>query len=200
MPDIRSIRINMPIHLNKPAIRVLGIAESFIRSKPLSRLAGIVMRGDLRIDGIAFSNITVGGDDATDGVLRIYKELDRKDINIIMLNGAVIAWFNIIDLQKIHENLDISVLCLSYEESSGLEKYILDYFPSDKGKMYRYYRLGQRERLKLKTGYDVFIRGFGITGEEAKILLNKFTMDGRVPEPLRLARLAARALLNTDVR
>jgi endonuclease V-like protein UPF0215 family len=188
----------MPLHLNKPAIRVLGIAESFTKSKPLSRLAGVVMRGDLRIDGIAFSNITVGGDDATEGIFRIYEELDRTDINIIMLNGAVIGWFNIIDLQEIYERLDISVLCLSYEESSGLQKYILGYFPTDEERMRRYHRLGQRERVKLKTGYDVYIRGFGITGAEAKLLLSKFTLDGRVPEPLRMARLAARASLNAD--
>jgi len=188
----------MPIHLNKPALRVLGIAESFTKSEPLSRLVGVVMRGDLRIDGIAFSNITIGGDDATEGIIRIYDKLDRMDINIILLNGAVIGWFNIIDLQEIYERLNISVLCLTYKESSGLEKHILDYFPADEEKMRRYQRLGHRELVKLKTGYDVYIRGFGITSGEAKILLSKFTLDGRVPEPLRVARLAARAALNAD--
>jgi endonuclease V-like protein UPF0215 family len=188
----------MPLHLNKPALRALGIAESFTKYKPLSRLAGVVIRGDLRIDGIAFSNITVGGDDATEGILRIYDKLDRMDINIILLNGAVIGWFNIVDLLEIHERLAIPVLCLTYEESSGLEKYILDYFPADEEKMRRYRRLGQRELVKLKTGYDVYIRSFGIASGEAKILLNRFTFDGRVPEPLRIARQAARAALNAD--
>ena len=57
----------------------------------------------------------------------------------------------------------------------------------------RYLNLGQRTPLRLKTGYDVYVRAYGAQLEEARILLNKFTRDGRKPEPLRLAGLAARA-------
>ncbi|MDD4093885.1 MAG: DUF99 family protein [Methanothrix sp.] len=39
----------------------------------------------------------------------------------------------------------------------------------------------------------MYLRVFGASIDEARILLNKFTRDGRVPEPLRLAGLAARA-------
>ena len=91
------------LHLSKPALRVLGIAESFVRAMPVSRLAGVVMRADLRIDGLALASATVGGDDATRAVLNIYEELDREDLNAILLSGAVISWFNIIDLQEVFE-------------------------------------------------------------------------------------------------
>jgi len=188
----------MALHLNKPAVRILGIAESFKRSDISSRLAGVVMRSDLRIDGVAFSRIKVGGEDATDGVFKIFKELDREDINIILLNGAIISWFNIIDLQAIFENLHIPLLCLTYEESPGIEKFIEEYFPNDEEKMLRYRRLGKREPIDLKTNYRVYARPFGISLGEAKILLNKLTLDGRVPEPLRVARLLARASLHAD--
>jgi endonuclease V-like protein UPF0215 family len=53
--------------------------------------------------------------------------------------------------------------------------------------------LGERQRVRLKTGYEVFVRARGASLDEARILLNKFTLDGRVPEPVRVARLAARA-------
>ncbi|OYV08524.1 MAG: hypothetical protein CG443_267, partial [Methanosaeta sp. ASP1-1] len=42
----------MSLYLNKPGLRALGIAESFVRSLPYSILAGVVMRADLRVDGL----------------------------------------------------------------------------------------------------------------------------------------------------
>jgi len=189
------------------------------------------MRADLRVDGISFANATVGGDDATEGVVNIYEQLKREDINALILSGAVISWFNIIDLQRVFDHIQKPVVCLTYEESPGLEKYICQYFlePGQKLERYqrlgpremirlktgydvfirvmgttadearRYQRLGPREMIRLKTGYDVFIRVMGTTADEARVLLNKFTLDGRIPEPIKVARLAARATMHSNL-
>jgi endonuclease V-like protein UPF0215 family len=190
--------IDMPLHLNKPALRVLAVAESFVRSRKVSCLAGVVMRADLRVDGLAYARATVGGDDATLGVLRICEHLNRADVNALILSGAAISWFNIIDLQEVFDRVQKPVICLTYEESFGLEKYIREHFLQPEEKLRRYARLGRREPVRLKTGYDIFVRALGTGLEDARILLNKFTLDGRVPEPVRLARLAARATLHAD--
>ena len=129
-----SNRMLVPLHLNKPALRTLGIAESFVRTCPSSRLAGVVMRADLRVDGVAFARATVGGDDATEGVLKIYEQLGRADINAVILSGAVISWFNIIDIQEVFDIIQKPVICLTYEESPGLERYIREYFPESRRK------------------------------------------------------------------
>jgi endonuclease V-like protein UPF0215 family len=145
---------------------------------------------------MAFSRATVGGDDATDGVLKIYERLGREDINVLIYSGAVISWFNIIDIQEVFDKIQKPVICLTYEESPGLERYIREYFPESVDKLNSYKRLGQREMIRLKTGYEVYIRALGATAEDARVLLNKFTLDGRVPEPVRVARLAARAAMH----
>jgi endonuclease V-like protein UPF0215 family len=186
------------LRLSKPALRVLGIAESFVRERPRSKLAGVVMRGDLRVDGLAYASATVGGDDATEAVLKIYRRLDRADVNALLLSGAVISWFNIIDLQEVFEEIQKPLICLTYEESPGLEKYLREYFPEAERKLLLYQRLGERETVWLKTGYEVYIRALGASAEEARVLLNRFTLDGRVPEPVRVARLAARATLRAE--
>jgi hypothetical protein len=67
----------MSLHLNKTGLRALGIAESFMRTRPCSILAGVVMRADLRVDGLGYARATVGGDDATGAVLEIFRELER---------------------------------------------------------------------------------------------------------------------------
>lgn len=183
----------MTLHLNKPALRALAIAESFGQSSPLSVLAGVVMRADLRVDGMAYAHAKVGGDDATEAVKGLYRQLDRADINVLLLGGAVLSWFNIVDLQEVWQEINRPLFCLTYEDSPGLEKYIREYFSSPEEKIRRYQHLGARQQVHLKTGYDIYLRVFGASIDEARILLNKFTRDGRVPEPLRLAGLAARA-------
>ncbi len=188
----------MPLHLNKPALRVLGVAESFVRTRLSSVVAGVVMRADLRMDGLAFASATVGGDDATKAVLKIYEDLDRSDINALIISGVAISWFNIIDIEEIFEVTGKPLVCLTYDESPGLEMYIREYFQESEEKLRRYERLGMREQVRLKTGYDVYVRALGCSAEEARILLNKFTMDGRIPEPVRVARLAARAALKAS--
>jgi hypothetical protein len=187
----------LPLHLNKPALRALGIAESFVRSRPTSILAGVVMRADLCVDGLAYAHATVGGDDGTEGVLSLCRQLDRKDVNALILSGAAISWFNIIDLRRVFEETERPLICLTYEESPGLEKYIREYFKNPEEKLRRYRGLGERQSVRLKTGYEVFVRARGASPEEARIILNKFTRDGRVPEPVRVARLAARAALRS---
>jgi hypothetical protein len=183
----------MTLHLNKPALRVLGIAESFLRTRSTSILAGVVMRADLRVDGLAFARASVGGDDATQAVLSLYRQLDREDVNALLLSGAALSWFNIVDLEEVFIKVQKPLICLTYEESPGLEKYIREHFSQPEEKLRRYRRLGERQSVRLRTGYQVYLRALGASPEEARVLLNKFTRDGRVPEPVRLARLAARA-------
>jgi len=189
----------MSLHINKPALRVLGIAESFVRSSPISILAGVVMRADLRVDGLAHARVAVGGDDATEAVLELYRQLDRTDVNALLLSGLAISWFNIIDLREVWDRIQEPVICLTYEESPGLEDYIREYFPLPEEKLRRYAASGERTSVLLKTGFEVYVRAFGATIEETRILLNKFTRDGRVPEPVRVARLAARACLRAGL-
>lgn len=184
------------LHLNKSGLRVLGIAESFVRSRPVSTIAGVVMRADLRVDGLAYAYATVGGDDAALAILGLYRRLNRADVNALILSGAALSWFNIVDLKRVFEETEKPLICLTYEESPGLEEHIQQHFPSPDEKLRLYRSLGERQSVRLRTGYEVFVRVRGATLDEARILLNKFTRDGRVPEPVRLARLAARANAN----
>ena len=188
----------MKLNVSKKGIRVLGISESFRKGvSKKSVLAGIVMRGDLLIDGFAITTITVGGLDATQGVLNIYAMLNRKDINAIMLNGVIIAWYNVIDLEKIYNETKVPIIAVTYEESEEkLDKYFKENFPKDYEKRIEIYRRnGEREKIQLKTGHTVLVRYLGMRRDEAKGLLNKFIRQGAIPEPLRVSRLLARSLM-----
>ncbi len=180
------------MHLPKKGLRALGIAESY-SGRSYSTLSGVVMRKDLQVDGFAFATATVGGMDATGAVLKIFEDLDRKDVNVIMLSGCVIAWFNVIDPLMLTNETHIPVICVTYEDSEGLEPDIAAHFPRDAERLAAYKQLGKRFPVTLRNGQEIFIRGWGISTADAARLCSDFTLSGRIPEPLRVARLCARA-------
>ena len=179
------------MHLPKKGLRVLGIAESF-SGRSQSTLAGIVMRKDLVIDGTVFARVTVGGMDATDAVLSMVRSLKRRDIGAVMLSGCVIAFFNIIDPEKVCAETGLPVICVTYENSKGLEGDIRHHFPDEDERLAAYLRLGERTSFELPGG-TIYLRSWGIGTEDAGRLVSAFTSEGKVPEPVRVARICARA-------
>jgi endonuclease V-like protein UPF0215 family len=58
-----------------------------------------------------------------------------------------------------------------------------------------YKKLGERVPVELGTGHSVWVRSAGIEEErDVKALLDRFTLQGAVPEPLKVARLFARSV------
>ena len=188
----------MKIHLEKKGIRCLGIAESFQPKNSKTNksvLSGVVMRSDLLIDGMISSQIQLYGDDATEKIIEMYKKLNRKDINCILIAGSIISLFNIIDIEKINTQLKLPVISLTFNETRSL-KAIFDKEVSNlKYKKEQYLQIKNREKIKLKTGYYVFIRTAGVEKKLATIILNKFTYNGKIPEPVKVAKLLARSQL-----
>ena len=185
----------MPLHLEKKGIRALGIAESFSSSDEYSTLAGVVMRSDLVIDGFALGSLEVSGADATDAILALFKSLDRNDINALLLSGSVLSLYNIVDVDKLHEDLAIPVIAISFRKSkANLAARIRSRFErKDADEKIRLLRkIGKASEIDLETGYRIFVRAAGITDKHAKRFLDKFTLQGAVPEPIRVARLFAK--------
>jgi len=185
------------LHVHKKGFRALGISESFVKGiSEESILAGVVMRADGAIDGFTFAKARVGGMDATEKILEMYRNLRRDDISVLLLNGCVISWYNVIDLNQVAEETRLPLICVTYNESTGLEKYFKELFPQDWERRVEIYRRNKsRTAVKLSTGYTVYIRCIGMKMEEAKGVLNKFTSHGSIPDPLRVARLLARSIV-----
>lgn len=184
------------VHSEKKGIRVLGMAESFKKTSKKSTLAAIVMRRDLIIDGMAFGNATISGDDATDNIISMYRWLAREDINCIMLDGLVISMYNIIEGGRIAAETGLPVVAVTFEDSKGLEGSIKRLFVDSQHKLEQYQKLGKRERVTLRTGKNLFIRYWGLSQKKAVAILNSFTLQGAVPEPIRVAKMAARSHAN----
>ena len=154
----------------KAGVRTLGIAESYRERR--STLAGAVVRANRVVDGFAFATCTVGGTDSTTAITSLFEDLGREDVRYLLVAGIAPAWFNVVDLHRLHEATGTPVLSVTFEGSEGLERAIREAF----------------------DGETVYVRSVGLADDEANDVVRTFTHEGGRPEPVRVARLAARGV------
>jgi len=154
-----------------------------------------VVRADRVVDDVVFATCTTGGSDATVACSRLLDSLDRPDVPWILIAGVAPAWFNIIDIAAVADHADRPVVAVSFEDSDGLEEPLREQFDGEELARRRdiYRRLPDRKRVAV-NGEELFVRSVGITDAEAAEVVRAFTPEGSGrPEPLRVARLVARA-------
>ncbi|MFB6256704.1 MAG: DUF99 family protein [Haloplanus sp.] len=180
----------------KAGARALGVAESFADGDERSILCGAVVRADRTADGFVFGSCAVGGTDATAAVGSMYGDLNREDVQYLLIAGIAPAWFNIVDLHALADATSCPVLSVSFEASPGLEPALRAEFSGEAlATRLRTYR-AQPPRLRLAdtdADADVWVRAVGVGAGRAERVVRAFTPEGGRPEPLRVARLAARA-------
>ncbi|MFB6091961.1 MAG: DUF99 family protein [Haloquadratum sp.] len=184
----------------KPGTRALGVAESTDEASGRCIFSGAVVRADRVTDGFAFATATVGGLDATDAVCALVERLGRDDVQYVLVAGVAPAWFNLLDLPRIAEAIDRPVLSVSFEDSEGLEPALREQFEGGalSERLAVYERLPPRRRLQV-NGETVFVRSVGAGNDETGRVVRAYTPTGGRPEPLRVARLAARGARQWDV-
>ena len=193
-----------------PPSRTLGIA--FADGDRTSRIAGAVVRDDGTLDGLGFGACTVGGTDATDAVIALFDRLGRADVRHVAVAGIAPAWFNLLDLSRLHDAVERPVYAVSYEESAGLEPALREAFDGEvlARRLTGYRSLPSRVRVGLEesrsaagtdseptaseAGGPLFVRAVGLDADEAAAAVRGLVREGfRRPEPLRIAAIAASA-------
>jgi endonuclease V-like protein UPF0215 family len=180
----------------KDGTRVLGVAESYRGGRSpgeQSTLAGVVVRADRVVDGVSFASLTIGGTDATGSIIELVSDLDREDVQYLLLSGIAPAWYNLVDLFELSDATDYPICAVSFEDSPGLETALREAYEGEAltKRLAVYDRQPARRRIEI-NGHDRYWRGVGIGNDDAHELLSAVTPLGGRPEPLRVARLAAR--------
>ncbi|WP_226007645.1 DUF99 family protein [Natrinema salinisoli] len=188
----------------KSGARALGIAESYRDDRDdygdrdddrrRSTLAGAVVRADRVCDGLAYDSCRVGGTDGTATVIDLIDGLDRPDVRYVLLGAVAPAWYNFLELSRIHEAVDRPVLAVTFEASDGLETGLRDAFSGAEleERLATYRALPERRELSIDDD-TVYVRAVGLEPAEADDVVRSFTLEGGRPEPIRVARMAARA-------
>lgn len=177
----------------KPGARALGIAES-AHDADRATLAGVVVRADRAVDGLVFGSCSVGGSDATDAIGTLADRLDREDVRYLFVGAVAPAWYNLLDLEAIAASVDRPTIAVTFEESEGLEPALREAFSGATldARLETYRSLPPRREQRV-NGERVYVRSVGIGDADAAGVVDAYTPEGGRPEPLRVARLAARA-------
>lgn len=191
----------------KKGVRALGVAESYRGEDGDSYLAGAVVRADSVVEGLRFTTITVGGTDATESIVELYDDFDREDVRFVLVSGIAPAWYNIVDIGAVHDKTDVPVVSITYEEGddNGLKNTIEEEFEGDavEQRLALYDALPPRRRLTVEGKRELYVRSVGVTDDRADRWVRGFTRsdeESARPEPVRVARLAARGLLEYEER
>ena len=184
-----------PTNLLKPAIRVLGIAESTPTASMKTVLAGVVMRADFIIDGLNWNTATIGGLDASDAVIELVTEIKRSDLAAVMLHGCIIAGYNIVNLSRVHDATNLPVISITKKPQEDLKELLKAKFQEDWQERWKVIQHnGKVWQMTLPTGTAIHMQCIGTDKVNSKSLVKRLTRFGGIPEPIRVARLFARIL------
>jgi endonuclease V-like protein UPF0215 family len=149
---------------------------------------GIVYRLDHRIEGILSTKIRVDGLNATEKLIKLYKNCKFKpQIRYIMLSGINFAGFNFADLPRLAEELKTPVIAV-FRKKPRMEKI--------KRALKKLTQTKKRTTLLEKAGEihsfnKIYFQCHGVDAKHARTIIKKTTLHSNLPEPVRLAHLIA---------
>jgi endonuclease V-like protein UPF0215 family len=176
-------------------MRLVGVEDgSFQKRRTREAILASVLLKETEIEDVKIIKVTVDGLDATK---KFAKTLTKWKFDAVMLAGISFAGFNLIDPTTIYEQFRKPIIIISRTKPDNrkvkraLQRHFEDWEIRWKvfeklGPIYEVFTLGGEAPLYVEAvGADIkWISG----------LILALSLCGRVPEPIRVARLIARGL------
>lgn len=180
----------------KDETRLVGFDDGpFSFEDDVCPLVGVMARGGGYVEGVLVDEVTVDGTDATDTVLALLEGTGfTETAHAVAFAGGTVAGFNVLDLDRLHEVLEVPVLAITRERPDA--ESVRDALHAHSEDPEHRIRLLEAHRLHAVHVNDeeVFMRHAGGDTRRLAELVRAHTVRGRMPEPLRIARLVARAV------
>ena len=176
-------------------IPVIGVEDGSFR-KGITRKAKLaaVLFLETKIEGVRTTEVTVDGVDATEALLKM---IEGWSFGAVLLSGVSFAGFNIIDPTLVHEECGKPVVVTSRTrpDNVSVKRALRRHFKDWEMRWSIFEKLGEVYEVQVMDGTEpVYIEVVGETGEWARGLIQALSFCGRMPEPLRVARLIARGI------
>lgn len=175
--------------------RVVGIEDgSFKKGVNKKALLAAVLFEGLEINYVKFTKIAVDGQDATEKIVKI---LNKWKFEAVMLAGVSFAGFNLIDPHVLFEEFGRPVIVVSRKRpnNKAVKRALLRHFIDWKTRWKVFEKLGPIRKVKVSAEEKpIYIEMLGAEASWTERFIKAFTVCGRIPEPLRVARLIARGL------
>jgi len=186
----------------KAHVRVLGLDDAPFRfGDPRVPVVGVVVRAPNYVEGVFTTSVTVDGADATEVLAeKILASRHRKGLSLVLLDGAALGGFNVVDLDRLHEAIGVPVATATRERPDlrAMVRVLRSRFPDWRARA----TVLQRHPLwAIETGHrPVYAAAVGIGRSDLAEVLARCTVRGALPEPIRLAHLVAAAIVKGESR
>ncbi len=184
----------------KRQVRILGIDDSpFTFQSKRALIVGVVARLPMYIEGIMRTEVQVDGSDANEAVIAmVMRSRYREQLRLILFDGVAVGGFNVIDVDRINQETGIPCATVTREmpDFDKMEAALRTHFPD------------WQERLSIIKRNPLFKVGprrgslyatmAGMDAETLELILKECTVQGRLPEPLRIAHLISSAMVRGE--
>ncbi len=186
----------------KPHIRVIGIDDgSFSFEEIKTPVVGVVMRLPGYIEGVMTTEVDIDGNNSTKRLIKMLKKSRYLDqLKLIMLDGVALGGFNVIDVHKLHEALAIPIITVTRDKPdyAEIEKALRKYFDDWEPRLAMMHKVEPKE---FQTDHSpIWVGSVGIEHYEIVEILKLATVQGALPEALRIAHLIASAISRGESR
>lgn len=182
----------------KREARVIGIDDGPFEKNGHAKclVVGVVMKGGRGIDGVLSSRVDVDGEDATDVICRmIYKSKFYGQLQAVFLDGIAVAGFNVIDVREVCRILHVPVIVVMRRmpDIGSIRAALVSMGKPEK--LERIKAAGQIEPVN-----GIFIQRHGLSMDDAEEFVRMTSVNGLIPEPLRVAHLIASGIVDGQSR
>lgn len=184
----------------KSQIKLLGVDDGpFHFSDKTTLVIGTVMRANGYLEGVLKREIRVDGSEATEVLIEmIVHTHHRKQLRAMLLDGGAVGGFNIIDIEKIFHETQLPVLTVTRDPPNfeNIKKALKSHFP-DWEVRYNILKKGALHSIETKHN-PIYLKCVGLDLEKAKEIITLSTIQGVIPEPIRVAHIIASGIMRDE--
>ena len=147
------------------------------------------------LEAVRVGRVTVDGTDGTRRVRALVRALGALDgARAVVLDGAVVGGFNVLDLDELSRSLRLPVVAVTRRspEFSRIRAALDKWFPRSAASRWKLLRAHRLFRVPT-VGEPIWAAAVGCSRADAVRLVQRTSVRGFWPEPVRLAHLVASA-------
>jgi uncharacterized protein len=168
---------------------------AFARGDRYAPVAAVLVSLPERLEAAQVGRVRVDGTDGTARVVSLLRALGSAEgVRAVLLDGAVVGGFNVLDLDAIRRSTGVPVVAVTRRppDFARIEAALRRWFPRSATR--RLAMLRRHRLVSVPTGGEpILAAASGCGPAEAAWLLRRAAVHGYWPEPLRIAHVIATA-------
>ncbi|MGA8664929.1 MAG: DUF99 family protein [Thermoplasmata archaeon] len=175
---------------------MVGVDDgAFTREDTWAPVAAVAVAAPDRVEAMRVGRVRVDGRGAATEIVRLVRATGGLEgLRAVLLDGAVVGGFNVVDLDAVHAALGVPIVAVTRHRPDfpGILAALRKWFPRDAAARWKLLRAHRLYALPF-ADLPLLVATVGCGRADAAVLVRKTTVRGHVPEPIRLAHLVASA-------